>query len=86
MMEGKDMTTQTAPDQAMTEAFHGKVLSDTSGLTTTIMASIGDRFHAASSHMPVLVQESGPMFFGGIHQWVTALARQIEPIIQAINA
>ena len=25
------------------------------------------------------------MFFGGIHQWVTALARQIEPIIQAFR-
>lgn len=43
MMEGKDMTTQAAPDQAMAEAFLGRVLSDTSGLTTTIMASIGDR-------------------------------------------
>jgi hypothetical protein len=43
-------------------------------------------FTLPAAHMPVLVQESGPMFFGGIHQWVTALARQIEPIIQAINA
>lgn len=25
------------------------------------------------------------MFFGGIHQWVTALARQIEPIIKAFQ-
>src|SRR6516165_9403214 len=37
------MTTQPAIDQAKTEAFLGKVLSDTSGMTTTIMASIGDR-------------------------------------------
>jgi len=37
------MTTQQIVDQAKTEAFLGKVLSDTSGLTTTIMASIGDR-------------------------------------------
>jgi len=37
------MTTQQSVDQAKTEAFLGKVLSDTSGLTTTIMASIGDR-------------------------------------------
>src|SRR6516165_9371146 len=37
------MTTQQRVDQAKTEAFVGKVLSDTSGLTTTIMASIGDR-------------------------------------------
>src|SRR5437763_17171403 len=37
------MTTQQSVDQAKTEAFLGTVLSDTSGLTTTIMASIGDR-------------------------------------------
>ena len=128
------MAAQMAPDQATTEAFLGKVLSDTSGLTTTIMASIGDRlglfrklaessatseelaqrthcderyvrewlcamtsagyttydpassrFTLPAAHMPVLVQESGPMFFGGIHQWVTALARQVEPLIQAFR-
>ena len=37
------MTTQPAIDPAKTEAFLGKVLSDTSGMTMTIMASIGDR-------------------------------------------
>src|SRR5205823_13362426 len=37
------MTTQQSVDQAKTEAFLGKVLTDTSGMTTTIMASIGDR-------------------------------------------
>ena len=37
------MTTQQSVDQAKTEAFLGKVLSDTSGMTMTIMASIGDR-------------------------------------------
>ena len=128
------MTTHTTIDQTKAEEFLGKVLTDTSGLTTTIMASIGDRLglfrHLAESaatsaelaqgthtderyvrewlyamtsagyitcdpassrfalpaaHMPVLVQESGPMFFGGIHQWVTALARQIEPIIKAFQ-
>ncbi len=128
------MTTHTTTEQAITQAFLGQVLSDTSGLTTTIMASIGDRlglfrnlvgspatsaevaqrthtderyvrewlfamtsagyitydpasslFTLPAAHMPVLVQESGPMFFGGIHQWVTALARQIEPIIQAFR-
>ncbi len=39
-----DMTTQPTIDQAKTEAFLGKVLSDTSGMTVTILASIGDRF------------------------------------------
>src|SRR5438552_17865189 len=37
------MTIQQSVNQAKTEAFLGKVLTDTSGLTTTIMASIGDR-------------------------------------------
>src|SRR5436305_1499686 len=37
------MTTQQSVDQTKTEAFLGKVHRDTSGLTTTIMASIGDR-------------------------------------------
>jgi len=37
------MTTQPTIDQAKTEAFLGRVLSDTSGMTVTIMASIGDR-------------------------------------------
>ena len=41
MTEGKDMTTHTTTEQA--EMFLGQVLSDTNGLTTTIMASIGDR-------------------------------------------
>jgi 2-polyprenyl-3-methyl-5-hydroxy-6-metoxy-1,4-benzoquinol methylase len=134
MIRGKEMTTQTTHDQATTEVFLGKVLGDTSGLTTTIMASIGDRlglfrslaessatsaelaqrtscderyvrewlcamtsagyltydpstarFTLPAAYRPVLVEESGPMFFGGIHQWVTALARQIEPLIQAFR-
>jgi SAM-dependent methyltransferase len=124
MKEKKDMATYTTTDQVSSEAFLGKVLSDTSGLTTTIMASIGDRlglfrnlvespatsgelaqrthtderyvrewlyamtsagyitydpassrFMLPAAYSPVLVEESGPMFFGGIHQWVTALAQ-----------
>ncbi|HZU01889.1 MAG TPA: methyltransferase domain-containing protein [Ktedonobacteraceae bacterium] len=37
------MTTQQSIDQAKIEAFLGKVLTDTSGLAVTVMASIGDR-------------------------------------------
>jgi 2-polyprenyl-3-methyl-5-hydroxy-6-metoxy-1,4-benzoquinol methylase len=37
------MTTQQTIDQAKVEAFVGKVLGDTSGMTATVMASIGDR-------------------------------------------
>ena len=126
------MTTQPAIDQAKTEAFLGKVLSDTSGMTTTILASIGDRlglfkqlaqgpatsaqlaaraeineryarewlgamvsasyvdydpaserFTLPAEHVPVLAQENGPIFFGGIHQ---ALVGQVGPLNQLIQA
>ena len=126
------MTTQTTIDQTKTEAFLGKVLSDTSGLTTTIMSSIGDRlglfkqlalapatsaqlaaraeineryarewlgamasagyveydptshrFTLPAEYIPVLAQEQGPLFLGGMHQM---LAGMIEPLNQLILA
>ena len=126
------MTTQPTIDQAKTEAFLGKVLSDTSGMTTTILASIGDRlglftqlaqapatsaqlaaraeineryarewlgamasagyveydpeshrFTLPAEYIPVLAQEQGPMFLGGMHQM---LAGMIEPLNQLIQA
>jgi SAM-dependent methyltransferase len=126
------MTTQQSVDQAKTEAFLGKVLSDTSGMTTTILASIGDRlglfkqlaqapatsaqlaaraeineryarewlgamasagyveydptserFTLPAEHIPVLAQEQGPFFLGGMHQM---LAGMIEPLNQLIQA
>src|SRR5207244_6917000 len=116
------MTTQQSVDQTKTEAFLGKVLSDTSGLTTTIMASIGDRlglfkqlahapatsaqlatraaineryarewlgamasagyveydpesrrFTLTAEHVPVLAQESGHIFYGGIHEMLAGI-------------
>ena len=126
------MTTHQTIDQAKTEAFLGKVLSDTSGMTTTIMASIGDRlglfkqlaqapatsaqlaaraeineryarewlgamasagyveydpeshrFTLPAEHIPVLAQEQGPLFLGGMHQMLTGM---IEPLNQLILA
>src|SRR5256714_503292 len=128
------MTTQQSVDQAKTEAFLGKVLSDTSGLTTTIMASIGDRrglfkqlahapatsaqlatraaineryarewlgamasagyveydpaserFTLPAEHLPVLAQESGPIFFGGIHQMLAGMVGPLNQLIQAFQ-
>ena len=128
------MTTQPTIDQAKTEAFLGRVLSDTSGMTTTILASIGDRFGlfqdlaqaAATSaelasragineryarewlsgmasagyveydpasrrftlpaeHIPVLAQENGPMFFGGIHQMLCGMIGPFNQLIQAFQ-
>ncbi len=128
------MTTQPTIDQAKTEAFLGKVLSDTSGMTTTILASIGDRlglfqqlaygpatsselanraeineryarewlgamasagyvaydpashrFMLPAEHLPVLAQEQGPLFFGGIHQMLAGMVGPLNQVIQAFR-
>jgi hypothetical protein len=128
------MTTQTTIDQAKTEAFLGKVLSDTSGMTVTILASIGDRlslfkqlaqgpvtsaelasragineryarewlgamasagyvvyepesrrFTLPAEHSPVLAQENGPIFFGGIHQMLTGMVGPLDQLILAFQ-
>ena len=128
------MTTQPTIDQAKTEAFLGKVLSDTSGMTTTILASIGDRlglftqlaqapatsaqlaaraeineryarewlgamasagyveydpesrrFTLPAEHIPVLAQEQGPFFLGGMHQMVAGMIEPLNQLIQAFQ-
>lgn len=128
------MTTQPTIDQAKTEAFLGKVLSDTSGMTVTILASIGDRFGLfqdlaqapatsaelasragineryarewlsgmasagyveydpasrrftlPAEHLPVLAQENGPIFFGGIHQMLCGMIGPFNQLIQAFQ-
>jgi 2-polyprenyl-3-methyl-5-hydroxy-6-metoxy-1,4-benzoquinol methylase len=127
------MATTVAIDQAKTDAFLGKVLTDTSGMTATVMAGIGDRlglFKALASHgpatstelaeragvderyarewlsamasagyleydtasarftlplehIPVLAEEAGPIFFGGVYQM---LAGMIGPLAQLERA
>jgi 2-polyprenyl-3-methyl-5-hydroxy-6-metoxy-1,4-benzoquinol methylase len=128
------MTTQQSVDEAKTEAFLGKVLSDTSGMTTTILASIGDRlglftnlaygpatsaelasradineryarewlgamtsagyveydpashrFTLPAEHLPVLAQENGPVFFGGIHQMLAGMVGPLNQLIQVFQ-
>ncbi len=128
------MTTQPTIDQAKTEAFLGKVLSDTSGMTVTILASIGDRlglftnlahgpatsaelanradineryarewlgamasagyvaydpaserFTLPAEHLPVLAQENGPIFFGGMHQMLAGMVGPLNQLIQAFQ-
>src|SRR5205807_10017523 len=128
------MTTQQSVDQAKTEAFLGKVLTDTSGMTTTIMASIGDRlglfkqlahgpatsaqlaaradineryarewlgamasagyieydsvshsFTLPPEYVPILAQEGGPIFLGGLHQMLLGMAGPIETLVQAFQ-
>src|SRR4249920_3921217 len=128
------MTTQSTIDQTKTEAFLGKVLTDTSGLTTTIMASIGDRlglfkqlahgpatstqlatragineryarewlgamasagyveydplsqsFTLPPEYVPILAQESGPIFLGGLHQMLLGMAGPIDTLMQAFQ-
>jgi len=128
------MATQQTVDQAKTEAFLGKVLTDTSGLTTTILASIGDRlglfkhlaqapatsaelaaraeineryarewlgamasagyleydtqsqrFTLPAEHLPVLAQEDGPFFLGGMHQMLVGMIGPLNHLIQAFQ-
>jgi len=128
------MNTQPSVDRAKTDVFLGKVLSDTSGLTTTIMAIIGDRLglftHLAKSpatsaqlatradineryarewlgamasagyveyepasgrftlpteHLPVLAQESGPVYVGGMHQMLAGMIGPLDQLIQTFK-
>jgi SAM-dependent methyltransferase len=128
------MTTQQSVDQTKTEAFVGKVLSDSSGMTTTILASMGDRlglfkqlaqgpatsvqlanragineryarewlgamasagyvvydpasarFTLPAEHLPVLAQEQGPLFCGGMHQMLVGMVGPLNQLIQAFQ-
>ncbi len=115
-------------DQAMADAFVGKVFGDTVGLATTAMASIGDplglfkdlaknatgtgvelaartgtheryerewpgamanagdleydpasaQFTLPPEHVPVLAQEAGPVFFGGLHEEMIGTLQSFE--------
>jgi SAM-dependent methyltransferase len=118
-----------------TEAFVGKVLGDTTGLTTTVLAWMGDELglwkdlhaHGAATsaalaqrtglaerpvrewasamtaagyldfdpatkafalppeHAPVLAEEAGPMFFGGVHQEFVGLTRPLDRILESFR-
>jgi SAM-dependent methyltransferase len=118
-----------------TEAFVGKVLGDTTGLTNTVLAWIGDElglwkdlhgrgpatstqlaertrlaerpvrewaaamtaaeyldydpatqvFSLPPEHAPVLAQEAGPMFFGGVHQEFVGLTRPLDRIVESFR-
>src|ERR1043166_906087 len=130
-------TTAARPfDQARADAFVGKVVSDTVGLATTAMASIGDRlglfkdlarngrstsmelavrtgtheryvrewlgamanagyldyepssgrYTLPPEHAPVLAQETGPVFFGGVHEEFVGLLGSFEKLLGHIRA
>src|SRR6059058_2316752 len=129
------MTTQQTIDQAKAEAFLGKVLGDTSGMTVTVLASIGDRldlfkhlahgpatssqlasrahiheryarewlsamasagyleydpatrrFTLPPEHIPVLAQEGGPVFFGGVQEEIVGLAGPVNQLMRAFRS
>ena len=134
-MEIAQVDTQPTVDQAKVEAFVGKVFTDTTGLMTTTMASIGDRlglfkdlasqgpatstelaerssideryarewlsamasagyltyepqaqrFTLPPEHAPVLAQEAGPTFFGGVHEELVALVGLSDRVIEAFR-
>lgn len=125
----------SAIDPVKVEEFAGKVFSDTVGLMTTAMSSIGDRlglfkdlaargpatsqelaerarineryarewlgamasagyltYDAATTrfalppeHAPVLAQEAGPAFFGGVQEELVALVGQADQILGAFR-
>ena len=129
------MSTQQAFDQEKMEAFVGKVLGDTTGLTVTLMTYLGDRLglfkemakngavtsddlatHAGISeryarewlsamacagyveydpaatrfnlpleHAPVLAEENGPAFFGGVHAMLVGMMGVLEKLEQAFR-
>jgi 2-polyprenyl-3-methyl-5-hydroxy-6-metoxy-1,4-benzoquinol methylase len=129
------MATTVAPDQAKTEAFVGKVLGDTSGMTVTVLAGIGDRlglfkalailgpstsaelaaeaeineryarewlsamasagyleydpvntrFTLPAEYVAVLAEESGPIFFGGIHQMLAGMVGPLDQLESAFR-
>ncbi len=74
------MTNQPALDQAKMEAFVGKVLGDTSGMTVTLMAYLGDRlglFKDLETHGPATCDQLADR--AGINdryarEWLSAMA------------
>ena len=130
------MTTQQSIDQAKADAFVGKVLADTTGLTVTVLSSIGDRlglfknlaqqgpatseelaerahineryarewlgamasagyleydpatqrFTLPPEHAPVLAQENGPVFLGGVQQEMVGLAGPVNQLLEAFRS
>lgn len=127
------MATKSVEQQ--TEEFLGKVLGDTSGLTNTILAAIGDRlglfqdlgragpatsaelatrtgvneryarewlggmasagyvnydpatgrFTLPEAHTPVIAQEGGPYFFGGVHQMLMGMVRPLDQLVASFT-
>lgn len=125
----------TAFNEAKMAAFVGKVMGDTAGTTSTILASLGDRlglfknlaaegpatsselaartgikeryarewlaamfangyleydptsrhFTLPAEYQPVLAQENGPYFFGGIHQTVMSWPGILDQLQQAFR-
>lgn len=129
------MTTGANFDQAKMEAFVHKTLGDTSAMTVTILAALGDRlglfkalgahgpatsaelakqasvneryarewlggmtsagyleydpatrrFTLPPEHAPVLVQENGPVFFGGVHQMLMGTLGVLDQLAEAFR-
>lgn len=129
------MTTQETIDQTAVEAFAGSVFGDLTGLTNSVLASIGDRlglfrnlaeqgpatsvelaarvdlneryarewlggmasagylayepasgrFALPTEHRPVLADEGGPAFFGGVLQEMLGTLATVETVIAAFR-
>jgi len=58
---------------------HGYLTHDTDTDTDT------GRFRLPEAHRPVLADEGGPVFFGGVHQEMLGLVPAIEPLVAAFR-
>jgi SAM-dependent methyltransferase len=134
MRKGESGMATQVIDQAKTEAFMGKALTDATGLLVTVMANIGDqlglfkalvdepatsvelatradvneryarewlsamasagyleydppsgRFSLPPEHAPVLVQDGGPFFLGGINQEIIGLVGPLKQVVHAFR-
>lgn len=90
------MTTTTAIDQARAEAFVGKVLTDTSAFTTTLLSAMTASgyvdhdpttrvFMLPAEHVPAVAQENGPVFFGGTWQMIRGMSSVFDDLIDAFR-
>src|SRR5216684_8704484 len=46
---------------------------------------VGQSFTLPAEHLPVLAQENGPIFFGGIHQMLAGMVGPLSQLIQAFQ-
>jgi SAM-dependent methyltransferase len=46
----------------------------------------GEAFTLPAEHAPALAEESGPYFFGGVHQMLTGLGAALDPLVESFRS